>query len=1236
MERFSINILHQQIYRVCRLCGVDHPEKLPIIEDDDVIVLYDEEDEETSLVKKIEECVGILVHKDDQMPQQICQLCLEKVNDFYEYRLMCAATNVQTRSLLNLHMVHPVVKRVKLELPPRQEEIVPKLDETEDLEEEEEVAELRSTRATKAKPRDEPSALDFNEECKDEDEAVQQKRLKFEHACEYCKDVFTESLGLQKHLVRRHTPRVYPSACYTCCEYFETHRDLKDHESWHKATRTKYHCFRCSKKFVSSKTLKSHIDTKACVRPERSVHPVPLVPDVRCPECRKLFKTRNLFEWHSCFLKARTNCPKCGKFFRQKQPLLRHYIMYCTGTLPVSEPLWETLKSELIESKPDIDIPVALSEKKRGRGRPSGKKSSDQEQFNDEMKVEEEEQCELPYPPPLDVSITVKSEETASAMQTGWHMENPPVASRLRSGTMPHNSSETATTSGDRKNRSRRTRSSTLEDEERTERYTNSTTSENASSPTKQPMVTLSMEAVKQEFLEMNELREQLEDCLSHNETETPNASDKINENTDDAGAPETDHAGDNWQDDGNDHSNDSDDDAGSTPLPETAKISEAVVAGETVASEAIASPLADQEHTVSEKEGVESERNPLPVDIAVKQEPQDDDLMPIVQNPLRITIKKEKGLLNDGEAGGSSKNTSWTIQNSATDDDPLQATVSSKSPKGSSPTKKASKRKEKRSQSSDTHREERSVNKKPRHCTVYVKQEVPDPDPEDEANQNDLPIIEERPVIRIKPEPIDPGYTGRPIKSEFPSASLDDHAYPDHILPSTNHTDGMDADNEPVVAFDGMHIKSERFADGDSLENETNYSSSCGLGEAESRSHRILSNPFSKSNRSKGDESTLRRKTQQGTAKSKLSKMINPFALLKQKATQDQRRASSNLPPVSVPQISEVGSSDPVDQLALDSSPLSTCNVLNEHTHTGGTSDSETEATQKPQSEMIPEFPNQVGAAGENEEISNHSTTDGTKQSDQQYEESENADNVDKTTSTQLLSNAGEIKENLIKSSEESDKTLDQELGNSEQSIDTDESRHNEMSKDMKNTEIPEVAHMSDDKEVERNISPLTENRASNSKIEFRSKMAETYAATPEDEAGSSKQDLARTHSPEDQGYLPLTDSSEMVKTTDSFEPLDASRTGKETVKPLIACTAQADEGSSSDNVKTSAALTGEAKETTHATDILMDGSEMNQFSLEKDIRVVNEVSQELSSLNVEGMKQHDSSIAEKPITMT
>lgn len=40
--------------------------------------------------------------KNDKMPQRICMLCIDKINDFYEYREMCIATNIQTRKLLEL------------------------------------------------------------------------------------------------------------------------------------------------------------------------------------------------------------------------------------------------------------------------------------------------------------------------------------------------------------------------------------------------------------------------------------------------------------------------------------------------------------------------------------------------------------------------------------------------------------------------------------------------------------------------------------------------------------------------------------------------------------------------------------------------------------------------------------------------------------------------------------------------------------------------------------------------------------------------------------------------------------------------------------------------------------------------------------------------------------------------------------------------------------------------------
>lgn len=53
--------------------------------------------------------LGVQVMKNDRMPQRICALCIDKINDFYEFREMCQATNVQTRKLLNL----PDITKVK-------------------------------------------------------------------------------------------------------------------------------------------------------------------------------------------------------------------------------------------------------------------------------------------------------------------------------------------------------------------------------------------------------------------------------------------------------------------------------------------------------------------------------------------------------------------------------------------------------------------------------------------------------------------------------------------------------------------------------------------------------------------------------------------------------------------------------------------------------------------------------------------------------------------------------------------------------------------------------------------------------------------------------------------------------------------------------------------------------------------------------------------------------------------
>uniref|UniRef100_T1GGY9 ZAD domain-containing protein n=1 Tax=Megaselia scalaris TaxID=36166 RepID=T1GGY9_MEGSC len=59
------------------------------------------------------------------MPQNCCTLCSDKIDDFFEFREMCYATNAQTRKLLGLRELKPkpetkseIIVPVKADTPP--------------------------------------------------------------------------------------------------------------------------------------------------------------------------------------------------------------------------------------------------------------------------------------------------------------------------------------------------------------------------------------------------------------------------------------------------------------------------------------------------------------------------------------------------------------------------------------------------------------------------------------------------------------------------------------------------------------------------------------------------------------------------------------------------------------------------------------------------------------------------------------------------------------------------------------------------------------------------------------------------------------------------------------------------------------------------------------------------------------------------------------------------------------
>ncbi|XP_055616402.1 titin [Toxorhynchites rutilus septentrionalis] len=482
MERFAINILHKQIYKICRLCGVDNPVKFPIIDENETIIVG--EDDEATLAKKIEECVGIQVSKDDKMPQNICSLCVDKISDFFEYRLMCAATNLQTRTILNLPLVDPTRKLLTFGGLPKQEvkdikEDVKKVVEAassstsstvspsagkkgrkkrapqtpspspapttrikaaadivkdepipstpvkaltkkerlkqlqaqkekeEDRKKKEEkpleiVVEQKHTRSK----RKEPSPIKELDKSSSKPELTvpPPKKIKFEHPCSYCSDEFKTQTELDSHLRTRHVPAIRKFGCASCRETFETILESKDHNLWHQLTRTLYTCFKCKRKYDKNLALIKHMSMNACGRVSRGRPPATL-PDVQCRLCNKKFKTQNLYEWHSCFLKPKSKCPKCGKYFVKKQILSRHYMMFCTGTLPPVDPVI-VLKEEPVDpSEKSGTTPVGAS--------PANPERRTRRTVPQEPELPKEER-EIPFPPPLELAPESSSAPTVS------------------------------------------------------------------------------------------------------------------------------------------------------------------------------------------------------------------------------------------------------------------------------------------------------------------------------------------------------------------------------------------------------------------------------------------------------------------------------------------------------------------------------------------------------------------------------------------------------------------------------------------------------------------------------------------------------------------------------------------------------------------------------------------------------------------------------------------------------
>lgn len=277
---------------------------------------------------------------------------MDKINDFYEFRLMCLNTDVQTREALGLpprpRTPEPAPKQViirKVVQPTIKIPVVKLVDINEKLdltnkggftrnkrgvsfvEDPPFIEEKRGGRRDLKRVLEDP--IDILEDRKKartvESPPPQPPSKKYKINCAICvTEYFEYQSDLMDHLISQHTVTISKYGCASCRETFNTQSLAKDHDQTHTKSKLPYTCYKCNLTFPRPLPFNKHLSSNKC---QGSVQLAVTQEDIKCFQCKKKFITQSLFEWHACFLKSKTKCPKCGKYFQKKPALFKHYVL---------------------------------------------------------------------------------------------------------------------------------------------------------------------------------------------------------------------------------------------------------------------------------------------------------------------------------------------------------------------------------------------------------------------------------------------------------------------------------------------------------------------------------------------------------------------------------------------------------------------------------------------------------------------------------------------------------------------------------------------------------------------------------------------------------------------------------------------------------------------------------------------------------------------------------------------
>lgn len=199
---------------------------------------------------------------------------------------------------------------------------------------------------------------------------------KLSNKCKICPDSFPSAILLTAHCREKHLPSIWRYHCYYCYEPLHKNVDIKNHNLWHRLSKTPFQCASCREEFSTAYNLSKH--SKECSPFIPITDPRKVIPDSTCLNCKNVFLTPFLFNIHECALKKK-KCPGCQLNIPQIDKFLVH-VAICDNTtryLPDDLVLNTSIKQESSQSTQMVVLEtnqcVAIPAAQVSRGKKSNK-----------------------------------------------------------------------------------------------------------------------------------------------------------------------------------------------------------------------------------------------------------------------------------------------------------------------------------------------------------------------------------------------------------------------------------------------------------------------------------------------------------------------------------------------------------------------------------------------------------------------------------------------------------------------------------------------------------------------------------------------------------------------------------------------------------------------------------------------------------------------------------------------